>query len=368
MKIKKALGRGVLIALFVYIAWLAWQITGFKAYESDPLKIRESASGRPDFEIEGVYHVHSRFSDGRKTVDQIARTAARENVDFVLLTDHGNPNEQALDAQGRKNGVLVIAGTELSVNRGHLVALGFERPDRTQAFSREAEDAAGQVGALGGFSIIAHPYSKTRWSWGRQDAFDGIEIMDMDSMAKGHFLGALPFLPALIVRPKLVLLKMIHAPEQNLRKWDEMLLRHPVLGFFSADVHLLYGPVFGIFRLHVILDDPPAEDFDTAKRQVLDSLRRGRFFSAVDGAASASGFRFSVRDGSLRAEAPFSFAHETVIIHDGRAVFRSGDTAVTFSPLQAGVYRAEVYLRARSPLARDVPWIISNPITYGDRK
>jgi len=364
----KALRLGVLIALFAYIIWLAWKVSSFKEYEANPEKVRESAVGHPDFEVEGVYHVHSRFSDGHATVDEIARTASRERVDFVLLTDHGNPNEKALEAQARKDRVMIIAGTELSVNRGHLVALGFERPDKSQTFARDAEGAALQVAALGGFTIIAHPYSKTRWSWGKQDEFDGLEIMDMDSMAKGHFLGALPYLPALLIRPKLALLKMIRAPEQTLRKWDELLRRRPVLGFFSSDAHFLYGPLFGIFHLHVVLDRPLAEEFEAAKRQILDSIRAGRFFSAVDAAAAARGFRLSLQDGALRVATPFSFAHETVIIRDGRAIFRSRDSALAFSPLQPGVYRIEVYLREKSPLAPDVPWIISNPITYGDRK
>jgi hypothetical protein len=30
-----------------------------------------------------------------------------------------------------------------------------------------------------------------------------------------------------------------------------------------------------------------------------------------------------------------------------------------------GVYRAEVYLRERTPLAPGVPWILSNPIYFG---
>jgi len=368
MTVKRALGRGLLIAFLLYIVWLGWQIAGFREYGTGPSRLRESVSAGPEFEIEGVYHVHSRFSDGRETVDQIARTAARKNVDFILLTDHGNPNQKALDAQGRKEGVLIIAGTEISTNRGHLIGLGFARPDPSRPFSREAEAAALEIASLGGFSIIAHPYAKTRWSWGRQGEFDGLEIMDMDSAAKSHFLRTLPYLPALVVRPGLALLKMIRAPKQTLRKWDELLRRRPVLGFLSADAHFLYGPVFEIFHLHVLLEKPPAEEFETAKRQILDSLRRGRFFSAVDAAARARGFRFWLQDGSFHAAAPFSFAHETAIIHDGREVYRSRDAALTFSPPQPGVYRAEVYLRERSPLAPDVPWIISNPIMCGDRK
>jgi hypothetical protein len=357
-KRRRIVRRVLLAAVILYGAWQAEQILVFRRYVT--------TLGPPDsspavFEAEGVYHVHSRYSDGRRSVDAIARVAADAGLDFLIFTDHGKPNFPSLDAQGRTNGVLVLAGSELSTNRGHLVALGFDRPEAATVFSQDAETAAGEVAALGGFTVIAHPYSKVRWSWGSA-AFDGIEIIDADSMAKRHLLLVLADLPALLLRPSAVLLRTIDPPAQTLRKWDELLRQRPVTAYFSADAHLLYAAIFPIFHLHLVLDRPLESGLESGRRQVFGALHAGRFYSAIDGAASARGFRFEARGGVLRVAAPFSFAHETVIIRDGRMIHRSGDTDITLPLPGPGLYRAEVYLRERSPLDPAVPWIVSNAI------
>lgn len=390
MKIKKFLGRAVLTALVIYIIWLAWQIIAFKRYESVPASAQEisiessvsappkdtsleplaSTSNRdallepPAYEIEGVYHIHTRFSDGWKTADKIADLAADAGLDFIILTDHGKPNFRTLDAAGWKQGVLVLAGSELSVSRGHLVGLGFERPDVAHPFSQNAETAVHEISALRGFTIIAHPYSKTRWTWGEFVEYSGLEIVDADSMLKRNFIASLPYLPALLIRPELVLLKMIDPPEQTLRKWDELLRRRPLSGYFSADAHFLYGAIFPIFHLHVLLEKPLPAEFQEARQQVFDALLCGNFFSAIEAAAEARGFRFWLQGDTLRASTPYSFAHETVIIQDGKVIFRTRENSLALPLREPGVYRAEVYLRERTPLDQRVPWIISNPISY----
>jgi hypothetical protein len=369
MTLKRIIGRVILLALLIYVLWAGWEVVRFHRYvtpapaDSTALALSAAASSGPSFyELEGAYHMHSRYSDGRKTVDQIARAAAGAGLDFIVLTDHGRPNFAALDAQGRKEGVLVLAGSEISSNRGHLVALGFDRPDNS--FSSDAEIAAREISERGGFSVIAHPYSKIRWSWGDNFDYSGLEIIDADSMIKGHIVRSLPYYPLLLVKPTLALLKMIVPPDQALRKWDRLLARGPVTGYFSTDAHLFYGAIFPLFHLHVLLDRPPDADFAAARRQIFDALKGGRFYSAVDGAAAARGFRTSLEGGSLRVSAPFSFAHETVIIQDGQEIRRTGENELTLPLSAPGAYRVEVYLRERTPLNPGVPWIISNPVYY----
>ena len=362
---KRILGRVIPAVILLYFAWLGWQIGHFKRYISDSRGAEAASAGPGAFEIKGVYHIHSRFSDGRKTVESIAAEAAAEGLDFIILTDHGKPNEASLDAQGRKRGVLVLAGCEISSNRGHLVALGFDRPETGRLFSSDAETAVFEVAALGGFTVIAHPYSKTRWSWGRPAGYAGLEIIDADTMVRRNALRALPYLPALLLRPELTMLKIIDPPEQALRKWDELCRGGPVLGFFSADAHYLYSAIFPVFRLHVTLDQPPAEEFETARRQVFTALKQGRFFSAVDAAAEARGFRFRLQGPSLQLIAPFSFAHETMIIRDGRVIHRTVENGVSIPAPGPGLYRAEVYLREKTPLHPGVPWIVSSPVIVG---
>jgi hypothetical protein len=384
MSKKRIVLKLVLAALLVYSGWLGWQALRFKTYRSAPAAaVSPAEPALPPHEVVGVYHVHSRYSDGRKTPDQIARIASEASLDFIILTDHGKPNYASLASQGWKDGLLVLAGSELSVSRGHLVGLEFSQPSRT--FSQNAELAAQEINALGGFSIIAHPYSKTRWSWGTSAEFSGIEIIDADTMIQKNVLRSLLYLPALLVQPKLTLLRMIDPPGQTLRKWEELNSRNNLPGqsrvyaYFSTDAHFIYRAVFPVFHLHVLLEKPLSREFEAARRQVFNGLRSGRFFNAVDAAAKAEGFNFwAENDGKiypmgaeldlaagpvkLRVRAPFSFAHETRLVCNGQILRRSGEKEMDFEAKEAGAYHAEVYLREKSPLQAAVPWILSNPV------
>jgi len=407
MRLKRAIGRGLLVAAAVYVAWLGVQIAAYRVWRAaDPAEgtgIPDIAGGQPLYEVEGVYHVHSKNSDGFGTVDHIARAASRAGLDFCILTDHGRPNRASLAAQGWRDGVLVLAGSELSVNRGHLVGMGFRllpdgRAGASQPdFSHRAEDAVQEIRARGGLAVIAHPYSKVRWTWGEASDYAGLEIINADTMVKDNLRRLIPYLPALLIRPGLPLLKALDPPDAETRKWDERGAGARVFGYFSADAHLFYRPLFGFLHLHVLLDAPlprPGEDFDAAFDRIFAALREGRFYNAVEAAAEADGFRFEVRtaegarfrmgaeaeidraffagpDGVapfrapvLAVDAPFPFRHAIRLLRDGAVVDEAGaGRTLVYRVPEPGTYRVEVYLKARSPLGHDVPWIVSNPIT-----
>jgi hypothetical protein len=370
---KKRLTAGLAFLLALYVLWLGSILIRYRAPQATPAEKKLAA-----YEVQGVYHIHTTFSDGRKPLEQVAAAASRQHLDFIIVTDHGRPNRASLASQGWKEKVLVLAGSELSVSRGHLVALGFKTPDGD--FARNAEEANQEVSAAGGFTVIAHPFSKTRWSWGGDTEYAGIEIADTDSMVKKNFLRTIPYLPTLLFSPRIFLLKTLWKPSQNLRKWDEMGAKKATYGYFSADAHLAYGALFSCFRLHVLLEEPLAGEFERARAQVFNSLRRGAFYCAVDSARPADGFVFWAESqgkrfpmGSavpfvpssrvqFRSEAAFPFTVQTLLLRDGQVVLRSEGPEISFPSERPGVYRIEVYLLQRTPLARDFPWIISNPI------
>lgn len=361
----------IILALFLlYSLWLGFNSLSFKTYKAPALKASP-------LEIQGVYHIHTRFSDGRKSPEEIAKLASKASLNFIILTDHGSPNRESYASQGWKHGVLVLAGSELSVSRGHLVGLGFKLPSSN--FSQNAEEAVYGIMAAGGFTVIAHPYSKVQWSWGEFVGYSGIEIINADTMLKEGLLLSAPYLPALLIKPSYALLKILDSPQRELRKWDELSKIYQIYGYFSADAHLLYRPLFNFLRLHVILNAPLSSDFETARAQVFEALRSGRFYNSIHAAAWAEGFRFWGERGeeiipmggtallkpaslTLRVQAPFPFAKEIHLIQDGKSVFQSTEDAVSFEVKQPGVYRVEVYLKEKSPLRKDIPWIVSNPI------
>lgn len=372
---KKIFLFSLLALLLIYVLWLSFHLLRFKTYKGYP---------RKDYslEAEGVYHIHTLFSDGRRSVEEILKLAAQASLDFIILTDHGSPNYECLASQGRKEGVLVLAGSELSVSRGHLVGLGFK--SLTHPFSQNAEQAVYEIGLSGGFSIIAHPYSKVSWSWGEFVDYSGIEIMNADTMLKKDILPSLPYLPALLVKPRFALIKMLDNPKKNLKKWDELNHQHPTYGYFSVDAHLLYRPLLSLFRLHLFLRRPLAADFESARNQVYEALREGRFYNAIDAAAIAKGFKFWGKQEekmipmgrtaelqvplTLHIKAPFPFSKEIHLIRDGKIILRSEKESLLHPAQKPGIYRVEIYLRERSPLGENIPWIVSNPIFLRENK
>ena len=361
---------GLLALLLAYAVWLAAAVLRHP-YPKD-------GAVRDPLELQGVYHLHSKFSDGMASADGIARSARKAGLDFIVMTDHGNPNYDSFESQGWKDGVLALAGSELSVHRGHLVALGFRRP--ASPFSRKTETAVLEVGALGGFTVIAHPYSKTKWSWGDPAGYQGIEIINGDTMLRKDVLPSLPYLPAVLLRPRLVLVKMLDDPANELQRWDALNREARVFGYFSADAHVLHRLLFSFVRLHVLLDAPLARDFEPAAAAVLAALRSGRFYNAVSAAAPAAGFRFwGEQDGrvvpmggsadpgrplTLRVRSPWRFGQTTTLLRNGEALLASKEADIRLDVRSPGVYRVEAALPERTGLGRRVPWVVSNPIFF----
>ena len=360
--------------IVVYSIWLGIGIVRFRTYAGPEIE-----TALP--EIQGAYHIHTVHSDGRKTPEKIAELAGLASLDFIILIDHGAPNLESLETAGWKNGILVLAGSELSVSRGHLVALGFKPP--STPFSQNAEKAAYEIKALDGFSIIAHPYSKVSWSWGEPIGYNGLEIINANTMLKYNLFRMIPLLPSLLVKPEYTLLKMLKRPDKNLKKWDELNNSHPTFGFFSVDAHLLYKSLVPLLQLHILLKNPLSDEFEQARHQVLSALRQGRFYNAVDSAARADGFRFWAQKGqkrvlmgekavldsrvTLHIQAAFPFATEIHLIHNGRIILKSSENTIVHQPKETGFYRVEAYLKERTPLHRDIPWILSNPIFFMEK-
>jgi hypothetical protein len=365
---KKAF-RILLVFILIYSVWLGVGILSYKQHDSTP--IQDSIH-----EVQGVYHIHTTHSDGKKTPGEIAKLASSASVDFIILTDHGNPNFESLAAEGWKEGVLVLAGSELSTSRGHLVALDFGHPENS--FITDADKAAYQIKSLNGFSIIAHPYSKVHWTWGDSQYSSGIEIINADSMLKTKIWRWIPFTPSLFIRPEYFLLKILNVPQKNLFKWDALNQSLQFHGYYSTDAHLLYKPLLSFLRLHLLLDKPLSSEFEAAKKQVFNALKQGQFYSAVDAAAQAGGFRFWMSDGeskiimggsgnledrtTLLVNLPQAISKETHLIFNGQSILQSSDDTIEFRVEKPGVYRVEVFLKERSPLNKRIPWILSNPI------
>lgn len=360
------------IFFFFYIIYLFHVSTRLP-----PLRERVPSEQR---EIVGVYHVHTRFSDGRGQVKDVVKAAAQLHLDFIILTDHGRPNYACLASEGWQEGILVLAGSELSTSRGHLVALAM--PKSIAPIPRMAEEAARFIRQKGGMTIIAHPYSKTSWSWGKEnDIYSGLELIDADTMLKKKWFSTLPFFPLLFFNPRAFVLKMIEPFPSPFRQWDLLNRTNPpIYGFFSCDAHAMYKTLFRLFCLRLPLEKRLPPEFQAARELVFKALQSGNFYNAIEAAQPAVGFRFwaelgdqhfpmgSVINSSekeklkLRVRRPAFVAAEICLLHNGQKILTTSNPELTYQPLQSGVYRVEVYLREKFILPENIPWIVSNPL------
>jgi hypothetical protein len=156
-----------------------------------------------------------------------------------------------------------------------------------------------------------------------------------------------------------------HPPERNLRTWDELCRKRPVVAIGGLDAHqvglrvgrwvplrlMSYKRSFRHLRTHVLIDGEPSRE------TVYDALRAGRCYIAMDSLAPARGFTFE-RDGeTLRVRLPRDARIR--LLRDGEEVATASGRQLDHPVTAAGAYRAEAYLPA---YGRERTWILSNPI------
>jgi hypothetical protein len=113
--------------------------------------------------LAGDLHSHTVHSDGVMTVPELARFGATRGLDFLAITDHNTvSHHRELRAAASQHGITLIAGQEVTTERGHANALGelpwidFRQPP--DAWLSAAE-------AAGGLLSVNHPYGgRVAWT------------------------------------------------------------------------------------------------------------------------------------------------------------------------------------------------------------
>ena len=391
----------VALGLGLFLAWLLWSLPpASRTVCLDAFPAPDPTA--TETTLRGAFHVHSRWSDGSGTVDEIAAAAAAAGLDFVLLTDHGDATTARPPTY--RDGVLVIEGVEISTDGGHYVALGL--PAAPYPLGGDPRGVVEDVRRLGGFGVAAHPTSPRpalAWSdWSLP--VDGIEWINGDSQWRDDSL------PALLraaggywFRAPESLASLLSRPEGALARWDALAADRSVVGFGALDAHARlplgndgdgygggidlrfpgYEETFRTLALRVEFDLPLAGDAAADGAALIRQLRAGRTYTAVDALASPVRFTYAGRtsDGSrvrMGERAPpgrdlmltvsvAGPADATIrLLRNGRVV--AEEAGYTLVHAAAGAepasYRVEVALPG-APGRPPVPWITSNPIYVG---
>jgi hypothetical protein len=346
-----------------------------------------------------VLHVHTVTSDGSGTPEEVAAAAARAGLNFVIFTDHGD-GTRAPDPPAYRSGVLCLDAVEISTAEGHYVALGL--PRTPYPLGGEPRDVIQDVTRLGGFGVAAHPDSrKPALQWHEWDApIGGVEWLNADSewrdVSRRRKARALA---TYLFRPVETLGSLLDRPDVTLRRWDALTQRRRVVGVAGTDAHARVGwqendaqeyrspwflripsyeVSFRAFALRVNLAGRLSGDAAADASALLQALRAGHVYTAIDAVASPAFLEFWAGSAAGSAEqgdrlepgGPVTFHARVNASAGGTIALRKDGVLLTQHPVpelnvetQAGpgVYRVEVLLAA-SPGQPPIPWIVSNPI------
>jgi hypothetical protein len=338
----------------------------------------------------GVVHVHTGASpDGGGDVDDVAQAAREAGLDFVVVTDHNTEASLGIDAY--RHGVLVLGGYEKSSDGGHALVLGLSHlPFRLDG---DPATVVRDTADLGGFVVAAHPLSSRpegRWTAG----FTGIAGVESLNLAEPgawpRGLGLAVPLLRYALDPQGALLASLRLSREPIALWDQALASRPLAGFLGSDAHggVRVGWVWLPFPSHaqifrcasqrLLLQEPLSGEAARDRTLVLEALRSGRSYLALDSLADASGLVFEARSGGraatmgeslalegtaeIRAEVDAPAGTELLLLRNGAEVARAPriDTIID-SP---GAYRLEAQLDPRLvPGGRQLPWILTNAIS-----
>ena len=328
--------------------------------------------------VPGVVHVHTTLSDGTGTPEDVARAARAAGASFVVITDHDTDAARAFS--GYRDGVLVLAGAELSTHQGHLLGLGM-RP-LTFPTATDARNALDDVRHLGGTAFVAHPTSPRddlRWSGWELEGAWGLEVLNGDSLWRRASWPAL--LRGVVVyafNPAYAIAGALDRPRFAIARWDELLRRRAAAGLAGVDAHGFpsYASLFRVLRNYVLLEAPLSGEAEHDAAAVHEALTRGRSYMTVEALAPAGGFFFHAARGNERwqmgdtvAPAPGLVLRAggnlprgaRVGVHRNGERIAVGEGGIEVEVRLPGVYRVEVHVGGW-----DLPWILSNPIyVYG---
>ncbi|MCB0077665.1 MAG: CehA/McbA family metallohydrolase [Anaerolineales bacterium] len=259
----------------------------------------------------GALHMHTFFSDGTGSVQDLVRAAKESGLHWIWITDHDDL--RAKPQEGYHDGLLVLVGYEITPRRNHYLV-----GDTNEIISRELPPAGyiDAVRAQGALGIIAHPDERVvneytegyEWEDWSLRGFDGIELWNYMSDWIQHYTPLMKYRNFFLPR-----FALAGPTAKTLAWWDGLQVEGArPSGVFGVDAHAHrvhrlgrewtvypYRHCFDRLTNYLQLDSPLSRDFDVAAAQVWAALRAGRNIMAnrIHGEATHATFEARNRAG-----------------------------------------------------------------------
>jgi len=341
-----------------------------------------------------VIHVHSTYSDGTATIEELLDAAGESAVDALLLTDHDTLGARRDGWEGRHDGVLLLVGVEVSPKQGHYLAFGVEREISHQG--RSPRQIAEAVRAAGGVGFAAHPFSRgghmllpslarrivLPHGWPALDEEGGMDGLELWScLTDAAEAWRTPAEAARWLRdPERAVAQ--GPPAHHLEIWDRLSARRRVPAIGGLDDHqrgirirgrvrspVAHGRTFALLRTHLLCDEPLSGALEADRASLLAALRAGAawlhcpFVAPAQGArlwaegagggATLMGSEMPAGQAALRVRLPARA--EVRLLRDGRPVKEAHTAKLDLPVADPGAYRVEARIDGRL-------WLLSNPI------
>ena len=353
-------------------------------------------------ELKFAIHIHTTYSDGNASHQELIEAAQLANLDGIITTDHNIWLDGLSGYYGEgKQRVMLLIGEEvhdrsLDPPGNHMLVIGAKK--EMSPFSANPQRLIDQIEKSGGLSFLAHPiedplemFHESAFSWRNWqiENFTGIELWNQLS----EFKSVSPNLLSAAVNA-LLPKRMSQGPlERTLKLWDDLTMtrKKTVVAIGGVDAHQLvkkFGLIkivlypylhhFQSVRTHIVIQKPLAGDFLEDRRTILNALRDGHCFVAYDLPAPSDGFRFSLNndDGQFMMGDQVSITGgmtfqirlpQKALCH----LYRNGKLIkewpkrqiCTHNTKEPGVYRVEAFLPYKGKVRG---WIFSNPIYVWD--
>jgi len=342
-------------------------------------------------------HMHTTYSDGTGSHQEIARAALLAGLDAAIVTDHNVlvTGHEGYHKHGKQR-FLLLVGEEIHdqarvPQKNHLLVFNANRELAT--FAADPQNLIDNVRRAGGLAFIAHPYDpacppikETDISWEdwQVQGYTGLELWNSLSEIKvrsKNYLQVLffAFFPRFLT---------LQPPAPTLQKWDELLKSgKKIVAIGGSDAHALHasaGPLrrtiypyelhFKMVNTHLLTTSPLTGELAADKKLIYEALAAGHCFAASDLHHAARGFRFTAQGreknalmgdeipaaGGVTLKVKLPHLAECRLLKDGKVIqtWKNQETC-THITTEPGVYRVEVWRRA---LGRLRGWIFSNPI------